>query len=410
LSPLVVIFITVFIDLLGFGIIIPLLPFYAQSFGASAFEIGLLGTSFSLMQFLFSPIWGRWSDRVGRKPIILVGLLGSCLSYVTLALATSLPTLFIARIVGGIAGANIPTAQAYIADVTTPENRAKGMGMVGAAFGLGFIFGPALGGVLSRISPETPMWCAAALCGANMVAAWFLLPESRVATASMRTLGRMEAFRHATKKPTLVILLAIYFIVVMAFSGFEATFALFSEARFGYTAASIGFLFAFIGVVLALVQGVLVGRVVKRIGERRLIPFAITSIAVSIGMLPFVWNVPGLLVALALLAVGMGFNSPSITSMVSRLSDADDQGGILGLASSLASLGRVAGPAWGGYLYDRFGMTTPYLTASAALHRLRRGAGGPERRWSPCSCTPVTRARSPAKETVRISSTVRRRC
>ena len=367
MSPLVVIFITVFIDLLGFGIIIPLLPFYAQSFGASAFEIGLLGTSFSLMQFLFSPIWGRWSDRVGRKPIILVGLLGSCLSYVTLALATSLPTLFIARIVGGIAGANIPTAQAYIADVTTPENRAKGMGMVGAAFGLGFIFGPALGGVLSRISPETPMWCAAALCGANMVAAWFLLPESRVATASMRTLGRMEAFRHATKKPTLVILLAIYFIVVMAFSGFEATFALFSEARFGYTAASIGFLFAFIGVVLALVQGVLVGRVVKRIGERRLIPFAITSIAVSIGMLPFVWNVPGLLVALALLAVGMGFNSPSITSMVSRLSDADDQGGILGLASSLASLGRVAGPAWGGYLYDRFGMTTPYLTASALL-------------------------------------------
>jgi multidrug resistance protein len=367
LSPLVVIFITVFIDLLGFGIIIPLLPFYAQSFGASAFEIGLLGTSFSLMQFLFSPIWGRWSDRVGRKPIILVGLLGSCLSYVTLALATSLPTLFIARIVGGIAGANIPTAQAYIADVTTPENRAKGMGMVGAAFGLGFIFGPALGGVLSRISPETPMWCAAALCGANMVAAWFLLPESRVATASMRTLGRMEAFRHAMKKPTLVILLAIYFIVVMAFSGFEATFALFSEARFGYTAASIGFLFAFIGVVLALVQGVLVGRVVKRIGERRLIPFAITAIAVSIGMLPFIWNVPGLLVALGLLAVGMGFNGPSITSMVSRLSDTDDQGGILGLASSLASLGRVAGPAWGGYLYDQFGMTTPYLTASALL-------------------------------------------
>jgi multidrug resistance protein len=367
LSPLVVIFITVFIDLLGFGIIIPLLPFYAQSFGASAFEIGLLGTSFSLMQFLFSPIWGRWSDRVGRKPIILVGLLGSCLSYVMLAVAASLPMLFIARIVGGIAGANIPTAQAYIADVTTPENRAKGMGMVGAAFGLGFIFGPALGGVLSRISPETPMWCAAALCGANLVAAWFLLPESRVVSSTRRALGRLEAFRHALKRPTLVILLAIYFIVIMAFSAFEATFALFSEARFGYTAASIGFLFTFIGVVLAVVQGVLVGRVVKRVGERRLIPFAITSIAISIGMLPFVWNVPGLLVALALLAVGMGFNSPSITSMVSRLSDADDQGGILGLASSLASLGRVAGPAWGGYLYDRFGMTTPYLTASALL-------------------------------------------
>jgi predicted MFS family arabinose efflux permease len=211
------------------------------------------------------------------------------------------------------------------------------------------------------------MWCAAALCAANLVAAWFLLPESRVVTSTTRTLGRLEAFQHAMKKPTLVILLAIYFSVIMAFSAFEATFALFTEARFGYTAASIGFLFTFIGVVLAVVQGVLVGKVVKQVGERRLIPFAITSIAVSIGMLPFVWNVPGLLVALALLAIGMGFNSPSITSMVSRLSDADDQGGILGLASSLASLGRVAGPAWGGYLYDQFGMTTPYLTASALL-------------------------------------------
>src|SRR5688500_19849130 len=138
----------------------PLLPFYAESFGASAFAIGLLGTSFSLMQFLFSPIWGRWSDQIGRKPIILIGLLGSCLSYVTMALAGSLALLFVARIVGGIAGANIPTAQAYIADVTTPENRAKGMGMVGAAFGLGFIFGPALGCLLSRISPA-PLMCVA---------------------------------------------------------------------------------------------------------------------------------------------------------------------------------------------------------------------------------------------------------
>jgi multidrug resistance protein len=366
-SPLVIIFITVFIDLLGFGIIIPLLPFYAESFGASAFAIGLLGTSFSLMQFLFSPIWGRWSDRVGRKPIILVGLLGSCLSYVTMALAGSLALLFVARIVGGIAGANIPTAQAYIADVTTPENRAKGMGMVGAAFGLGFIFGPAIGGMLSRYSPETPMWCAAALCLGNFIAAWFLLPESRRATASTRTLGRMEAFRHAMRQPTLLLILGLYFMVTMAFSGFEATFALFSEARFGYTAASIGFLFAFIGLILSLIQGVLVGRVVKRVGERRLIPAAIFLISLSIGLIPFVWNVPTLLVALAILAVGMGFNNPSLSSMVSKLSHEDDQGGILGLASSIASLGRVVGPAWGGYLYDAYGMTTPYLAAAGLM-------------------------------------------
>jgi MFS transporter, DHA1 family, tetracycline resistance protein len=366
-SPLVIIFITVFIDLLGFGIIIPLLPFYAESFGANAFTIGLLGTSYSLMQFAFSPIWGRWSDKIGRKPIILVGLLGSCLSYVTMALAGSLVLLFVARIVGGIAGANIPTAQAYIADITTPEDRARGMGLMGTAFGLGFIFGPAIGGLLSRVSPETPMWFAGALCLANFVAAWFLLPESRSVSASTKSLGRMAAFRHAMSKPTLLLVLALYFIVTMAFSAFEATFALFSEARFGYTAASIGFLFAFIGVVLAVIQGVLVGRAVKRFGERTLIPLALFLVSLSIGMLPFVWSVPTLLVALFLLAVGMGFNNPSLSSMVSKLSDADDQGGTLGLASSLASLGRVVGPAWGGYFYDAFGMTTPYLSAAALM-------------------------------------------
>jgi len=367
MSPLVIIFVTVFIDLLGFGIIIPLLPFYAESYGASAFTIGLLGTSFSLMQFVFSPIWGRWSDKIGRRPIILLGLLGSCLSYLALALATSLPLIFLARIIGGIAGANIPTAQAYIADVTTPENRAKGMGMVGAAFGLGFIFGPAIGGLLSRFGPEAPMWFASALCLANFIGAWFLLPESRRVSEATRTLGRMEAFRHALTRPALVLVLGLYFIVTAAFSSFEATFALFSEARFGFTSTSIGFLFAFIGLVLATIQGVLVHKVVKRVGEARLIPAAIFCIALGIGLVPFVWSVPTLLVALGVLAVGMGFNSPSLTSMVSKLSDADDQGGTLGLASSLASLGRVIGPAWGGYLYDAHGMTTPYMSASGLM-------------------------------------------
>ena len=373
-SPLVVIFVTVFIDLLGFGIIIPLLPFYAESFGASAFTIGLLGTSFSLMQFLFSPIWGRWSDRIGRKPIILVGLMGSCLSYLALALAFSLPMVFIARIIGGIAGANIPTAQAYIADVTTQENRAKGMGMVGAAFGLGFIFGPAIGGLLSHFSPQTPMWFASALCFANFIAAWMLLPESRVASQETKHLGRMEAFRHALAKPTLLIVLALYFLVTMAFSWFEATFALFSEATFGYTASTIGFVFTFIGIVLSVVQGVLVGRVVKRIGERRLIPMAISAIALGIGLLPFAWSVATLLGALGVLAVGMGFNSPACSSMVSRLSSADDQGGILGLASSIASLGRVVGPAFGGFLYDSYGPRTPYLSAAVLMAITATGA------------------------------------
>ena len=367
MSPLVIIFVTVFIDLLGFGIIIPLLPFYAESFGATALTVGLLSTSFSLMQFVFSPIWGRLSDRIGRKPIILLGLLGSGVSYLMLATATSLPMVFAARIVGGIAGANIPTAQAYIADITTPENRAKGMGLLGAAFGLGFIFGPALGGLLSRISPAAPMWCGSALCFANFAAAWFLLPESRVAGHASAAVGRIEAFRRAVGRPAILLLLVLYFIVTAAFSGFEATFALFSERRFGFTGATIGFLFAFVGVVLALVQGVLVGRVVKRVGEARLIPAAILVIAVGLGLVPLAWTVPMLMLAIGVIAVGMGLNSPSLSSMLSRLSDANDQGGILGLASSLSSLGRVVGPAWGGFLFDHFGMSMPYVSGATIM-------------------------------------------
>jgi multidrug resistance protein len=367
MSPLVIIFLTVFIDLLGFGIIIPLLPFYAESFGATALTVGLLGTSFSLMQFVFSPIWGRMSDRIGRKPIILLGLMGSCVSYLVLALATTLPLVFLARIVGGIAGANIPTAQAYIADVTTPENRAKGMGMVGAAFGMGFIFGPALGGLLSRYGPSVPMWFASALCLLNFTAACFLLPESRHSAHNTPGVGRLEVFRRAMTHPKLALLLSLYFLITMAFSGFEATFALFSERRFGFTAATIGLVFTFIGTILAVVQGVIVGRVVKRVGEAQLIPAAIFLIALSIGLVPFSFTVPMLLVSVGILAMGMGFNSPAMSSMVSRLSDPNDQGGILGLASALASLGRVVGPAWGGFLFDQFGMTVPYLSAAAMM-------------------------------------------
>ena len=367
MSPLVIIFITVFIDLLGFGIIIPLLPFYAESFGASAFTIGLLGTVFSLMQFLVAPLCGRWSDRIGRRPIILAGLFASAIAYVALALADSLALIFAARIVGGIAGGNIPTAQAYIADITTHENRAKGMGLVGAAFGLGFIIGPALGGILTRFGPATPMWCAALLCFANFVAAVFLLPESRHGDRDRVSVSRLDLLRRARRHAGLVPLLLVFFLVSTAFSGFEATFALFTERRFGFTAETIGYVFAFIGVILAVVNGVLVGRVVPLVGERRLIPAAIGLIGFALLALPAAFSVPMLFVVCGVMAVGMGFNNPSLTSAVSRLSDPADQGGMLGLAQSLAALGRIVGPAWGGYLFDRMGMTMPYVSAAAVM-------------------------------------------
>ena len=367
MSPLVIIFVTVFIDLLGFGIIIPLLPFYAESYGASAFTIGLLGTVFSLMQFVVAPICGRWSDRIGRRPIILGGLLASCLAYVALALADTLALIFAARIIGGVAGGNIPTAQAYIADITTAQNRAKGMGLVGAAFGLGFIVGPALGGILARSGHDVPMWCAAALCFGNFLAAVWLLPESRHGDRTRVSLSRWDLLHRARRHPGLLPLLAVFFLLSTAFSGFEATFALFTGRRFGFTAESIGWVFAFIGLVLAIVNGLLVGRVVPLFGERRVIPFAIGLTGLSLLMVPASHTVPLLFAVCGAMAVGMGFNNPSLTSAVSRLSDPTEQGGMLGLAQSLAALGRIVGPAWGGFLFDWAGITTPFVSAALIM-------------------------------------------
>jgi DHA1 family tetracycline resistance protein-like MFS transporter len=368
-SPLVIIFITVFIDLLGFGIIIPLLPFYAETFGATALTVGLLSTSYSLMQFLFAPLWGRLSDRIGRRPVILIGLFGSFAAYLLFGLAQSLLVLFVARLCAGIAGANIPTAQAFIADTTTPENRAKGMGMVGAAFGLGFVFGPAIGGFLSQWGYSTPAFFASALSLANFTAACFLLPESRPKDPSRVVVSRsrLTALRWALTRPFLPLLFTIYFLVVAAFSSFEATFALFSEQRFGFTAKTIGYVFAFVGVILSIVQGGLVGRVAKRFGERRIVPAAILTIALGLALVPLAHSTRLLLGACGLLAVGMGFNSPSMVSLISRLSGRDDQGGVLGVSQSLASLARVIGPAWGGFVFDRFGITSPFFSAAAVM-------------------------------------------
>jgi multidrug resistance protein len=367
-SPLLVIFITVFIDLLGFGIIIPLLPFYAEHFGASALLVGLLSTCFSLAQFLFAPFWGRLSDRIGRRPVILMGLLGSALSYTFFAMATSLPMLFLARTLAGIAGANIPTAQAFIADTTTPETRAKGMGLIGAAFGLGFIFGPAIGGFLSHWGYAAPAWFAAAISFANFVAALFLLPESRPADARDTSRpGRIDVIRRSLDRPNLPMVLLVYFLVVTSFASFEATFALYSEHRFGFTPATIGYMFAWIGVVLATVQGVLVGRVVKRIGEKRLVPMAIGAIALALGLVPIAGTVPILGAVAGLLALGMGFNSPSMLSSISQLADVRDQGSTLGVSQSLGSLARIIGPLWGGWVFDQFGIVFPFFTSAGVM-------------------------------------------
>jgi MFS transporter, DHA1 family, tetracycline resistance protein len=377
-SPLFIIFLTVFLDLLGFGIVIPLAPLYVKQFAADPASVGrlagLLGTFYSLMQFLFAPVWGRLSDRVGRRPILLMSISGSCLSYLLFAVAVwarSLPLLFGSRLIAGIMAANLATAQAYIADVTTPENRAKGMGLVGAAFGLGFVFGPALGGWLSQpgFSPVMVPAVAAGLCLFNVLLAAFRLPESLPAEARAAVPERrrgLRAMATALADPRIARLVQLLFLVTFAFTMMEWTLTLFVAGRFHFERKDAGYLFAALGVLIAIVQGGLVGRLVKRVGEAHLVVAGTLMMAVALALIPTTHSVPSLMAVMALLALGNGINNPSLSSLTSRAVDATEQGGILGAAQGFSSLARAVGPFCAGWLFD-LGIAYPYLGAAAVM-------------------------------------------
>src|SRR5256714_249506 len=291
-SPLLVIFIMVFIDLVGFGIVIPVLPFYVEGtkFNAGPHMVGLLFTSYSVMQLLFTPILGRLSDKYGRRPILLISLLGTSLGFLVLGFATTLWMLFAGRIIDGISGGNISTAQAYIADITTPENRAKGMGLIGAAFGLGFTFGPAIGGVLSKWGISVPFIFAGCMALANAVLLYFTLPETvtpdHPARASAAT-GRWSQLINALKQRRLTFVLVIYFLFVVAFSIMTTSFALFTMYRFGYNASNNGYLFMYVGILGVIIQGGLIGRLVKAFGELPLVLIGALLFAASLFTIPF---------------------------------------------------------------------------------------------------------------------------
>src|SRR5882762_7521090 len=344
-SPLLVIFVTVFIDLVGFGIVIPVLPYYAEGtrFGATPREVGLLFASYSLMQLIFSPVLGRLSDRYGRRPILIISLLGTCLGFLILGFATTLTMLFIGRIIDGISGGNISTAQAYIADVTTKENRAKGMGLIGAAFGLGFVFGPAIGGILSHWGINIPFLFAGGLAFANMILLYFTLPETvtrdhpaRVSAASGRGWKQLV---DALRQPQLALILAIYFLSIAAFSIMTTVFSLFMMFRLGYDPWHSGWIFAFVGIVSALVQGGLIGKLVKRFGEPALVIAGGLLFTVSLLVSPFVTAATGLvgiLSIVALSAIGNALAGPSLTSLGSKSAGAAEQGSIMGVMQSVA--------------------------------------------------------------------------
>jgi len=398
---LVIIFLTVFVDLIGFGLVLPLLPNYSRSFGATAFQVGCIMASYSLMQFLFAPAWGALSDRIGRRPVLLASTLVATLSYGTFAFGSTLvgtPALLVilgSRIVAGICGANITVAQAYIADITPPEDRSRRMGLIGMAFGLGFIVGPALAVGSQWLARRTdgsaalvaaaPGVLASGLCLLNFLSAFLRLPESwKPGTTPSVRRTRWIQFQSTIRRPSVGFLILTFFLATFGFTCFESTLGLMIQQNFGLTnedaARTNAVLFCYAGLIGAIVQAGPVGRLVKKLGESRLIAGSLLVFGVAMLPLPFIhgsqpldWGVflkPDgtrwllLLLTVAGLAVGSGLTRPPLFGMLSRLTPADEQGATLGVAQSAGALARVFGPPFAGLLFDRH-PSWPYLLCGA---------------------------------------------
>lgn len=368
-----ILFLIVFIDLLGFGIIIPQLPFYGVHFGASPAAVTLLMACYSFAQFFMSPVLGRLSDRIGRRPVLMVSMACSCLAYVWLGFASALWMLFGARLLAGAGAGNLAAAQAYISDVTAPEARAKGMGMIGAAFGLGFTLGPWLGGVVAGSNPtpedlQRPAFLAACLSALAFTLVIALLKESLHRTgAPAPRASRWALAKSSMGRPTLRLLILLFFAITAAFSGMETTFALWTKDAFGWGPEQVGWLFFFVGCVLILVQGMLIGPLSRRLGEARLVLIGAAAIAAGLATITVSSDLAILLVASACLAVGMGLLNPSISSLISRQAGVEERGGIMGVSQSGASLARVVGPAIAGPLFQLIGRNAPYYAGALAM-------------------------------------------
>jgi DHA1 family tetracycline resistance protein-like MFS transporter len=366
MSPLLIIFLTILVNLIGFGIIIPLLPFYAETFGASPMTIGLLFATFSIAQLVASPVLGSWSDKWGRRPVLIFSLIGTVVSFVMLATAQSLPMLFAARIVDGLSGGNITTARAYIGDISTDENRAKMFGVLGAAFGLGFIIGPALGGLFAHISYTAPIWAAAAITVVATLLAWLWLPETvhRVDAVSG---SPWKALRELSARPGLRRLFTIDFLYWGSFAVYQTTFALFGARRFGFDATHTGYLLAVFASLGVIVQLGMVGPVVKRLGEQRALVIGLIFAAVGWGGSALTYSLPVFIAMLVPGAIGVGLCNPTLNSLVSGAGGKHEQGRVQGAAGGLESLGRALGPIWGNGALQWLGEGAAYGSAALVL-------------------------------------------
>jgi MFS family permease len=367
-SPMTIIFLTIFIDLVGFGMILPLSPFYAEHFGASPFQVGMLQASFSLMQFIMAPVWGRISDRIGRRPVMLMSLLGSAISYFTFASAQSLAWLFGARIFQGLFGANFGVAQACVADLTTEKDRAKGMGMVGAAFGLGFIFGPFIGAQLSHISLGFPAVVAGSVCFLNFIAAIFRLPETlspENRKLEAKKTNRFQAFAELAQEPKIAKLIFVFFLCTFALANMESTLALFTERKFQFGVRQTGELFAVVGILMAFTQGYLIRKLIPKIGERKMLLWGPFLAAIGFFGIILMPNYILLGAIMAFVAVGTGITNPPLLGSISLLSSQSKQGTVMGVTQSISSLARVLGPLCGGFVFNTFGSNASFVVAAA---------------------------------------------
>ncbi|MFC3676867.1 MFS transporter [Ferrovibrio xuzhouensis] len=368
------IFLTVVVDLIGFGLILPLLPFYAGSFGASPFVIALLAAVFSIAQFLAAPLLGALSDRFGRKPVFLLCTALTAGGYLTLAFAQTLTVIFIARTIAGIGAGKIGIAQAIIADATPPEKRARGMGLVGAAFGIGMILGPVLGGLLVGPDPLHPNYHlpAFAAAGASLTALLLAVLTIRetltvplAARAGLRIRHPLAALPQVSRAALAFIL--INGVINFVFAQVETLFPLFTAARLGWHAYEVGIAFTFIGVVVLTMQGVLIGPLTRRFGESRLLAAGILALALGTVMTEWVFAEPVMGLSILLTAGGFGMINPSIASLISRSAGEGHVGLTMGVSQSMSALGRVVGPVWGGLLFEQAGITSPYLVGGAIL-------------------------------------------
>jgi DHA1 family tetracycline resistance protein-like MFS transporter len=371
-NPTLVIFLTVFMDLVGFGIVIPMNPYITRAFGGTSFDVGLLMATYSAMQFLFSPFWGKLSDRFGRRPILLLTIAGTVFGHLMFYYAGSLAMLFVARVVAGFFGANISTAMAAIADVTTEDKRSSGMGLIGAAFGLGFILGPALGGISTKIGIVTgwgeqlPALVAAGISTINFVSAYFQFPETlKLENRVIRERkSRIKDIIEKINRPLVGRLLLVQFLGSVAMANMEASMFLMVADRFGWGMEKASFGFMYVGLSIALVQGFLVRKLMPKYGERKLLivgyVFFILAMA-GIGAAEVIWF---LAIANTFLALGHGLLNPAVNGSLSLLATAKEQGELMGVNQSLAALARVFGPPIGGYLYKTYGTASPFYAAA----------------------------------------------